>query len=128
MSGNKVEETIQDTPSEELDLSKVTPQETFNGFAAEDVTAAFFKKQKPVLKSLLSKMSAKAVRRFVMNVAAFPLVDKGDLPQTEEEKQAAYIFSEMTLNKSLMVLTQEMKKVEQAQRQQQEKGITENGS
>ena len=93
----------------------------------EDLAAAFFKKEKPHLKMLLQKMSAKQLRRFVMNVAAFPLVDKGDLPQTEEEKQAAYIFSEMSLNKTLMILSVEMKKAEQtlkAQKEEKENGET----
>jgi len=85
----------------------------------EDIAAAFFKKEKPHLKLLLTKMSAKQLRRFVMNVAAFPLVDPGDLPKTPEEKQAAYIFSEMTLNKSLMILAAEMKKAEEAIKQKE---------
>lgn len=116
------------TPVQEVvENTALTPKNEFTEgrFDPADVTAAFFKKQKPVLKRLLSQMSAKQMRRFVMNVAAFPLVDKGDLPQTQQEKDAAYIFSEMSLNKSLMIMTEEFKRTEAAMNKQKEQPATE---
>lgn len=86
----------------------------------EDIAAAFFMKEKPRLKFLLKNLSAKQLRRVIMNVASFPLTDPGDLPKTKEEKDVAYIFSEMTLNKSVMILTKEMQKAEEALKKQQE--------
>lgn len=97
----------------------VTPGELGN---PEDLAAAFFMKEKPRLKFLLKNLSAKQLRRVIMYVASHPLTDPGDMPRTKDEKDAAYIFSEMSLNKSVLVLSAEMQKAEQAlKKQEQEK-------
>lgn len=82
----------------------------------EDIAAAFFKKEKPRLRGLLMNMSAKQIRRFVMHVAAFPMHDAGDNPKTDAERRAAYLFNEMVTNKTLMILSLEMQKVDEAQK------------
>lgn len=85
-----------------------------------DLAGAFFRKEKPVLKALLANLSAKQLRRVFMNAAAFPFTDAGDVPRTEVEKKAAYIFSEMTMNKCLMILTRELEKVQEAETKAQQ--------
>ena len=108
MSGTNPEAPVEQTP--EVNAAEIPKQEFQQQMAPADVAAAFFRKEKPVLKMLLAKMSAKEIRRTVMNAAAFPLIDKGDMPTTKEGKRAALLIGEMFLNKSLMVLTEEMNK------------------
>lgn len=93
-------------------------KENINMGEPEDYAAAFFKKQKPVLKSLLNEMSAKQIRRFVMHVAAFPLHNEGEVPKGKEEIFAARIFNEMVHNRMIMQLAAEWKKVEETTKMQ----------
>jgi hypothetical protein len=97
----------------------------------EDVAAAFFQREKPRLKGLLSNMSSKQIRRFVMHVVSYPMCDAGDMPVTDNEKRAAYLFAEMMTNKTIMQLTLEMQKVDEAQKiedtKTDEQGVVENG-
>lgn len=121
------EQTPQSTDGNSTEQTVATPHQQYTDQVnrPEDVAAAFFKKEKPVLKMLLSKMSAKEIRRTVMNAAAFPLIDKGDVPTTPEGKRAVLLIEEMLMNKSLMVLTQEFQKAEAAMNKQKEQPTTE---
>lgn len=80
----------------------------------EDLAAVFFKGQKPKLQALLSKMSAKQLRRVLYNAVAYPLVEKFNLPRTQDERDALYLVHEMVLNKTVMQLHFEMTKAEDA--------------
>lgn len=84
-----------------------------------DAAAVFFSREKPMLKSLLNGMSVKQIRRFVIHVASYPLLDAGDVLQSEEEKRAAYLFGEMVWNRVIMQMQVEMEKTEAAMKQRE---------
>jgi hypothetical protein len=92
----------------------------------EDIASAFFSMEKPNLKKLLKEMSSKQLRRVIMNVASFPMIEPGDKLQTEYEKRAAYLFNEMVTNKTIIQLSYEMQRAEEAAKQL-EQGVEENG-
>lgn len=87
--------------------------------APEDIAAAFFKLNKAKLERLIANLSAKQMRRVIMNACSYPFVDKEYLPRTQEEKQTAYTVSEMMLNKTIMTLSFEMQQAEKAMAQQE---------
>lgn len=86
---------------------------------AEDIAAVFFKMQQPRLKILLSKMSSKQLRRVIFNAVSYPMVEKEYAPRTKEERDALYLVHEMTLNKTIMQLSFEMNKADNALKEQE---------
>lgn len=109
MDGANVNEKLEEPLSDKLELPK-----NDNIFRPEDIAAAFFMKEKWNLKRILTNMSVKQIRRFVMHVAAYPMHDPGDTPKTDAEKSAAHLFNEMVTNKTMMQLAVEMEKAEAA--------------
>src|SRR4051812_1389445 len=86
-----------------------------NTHKPEDIAAAFFKMQKIKFEGLISKLAPYQLRRAIMNVVSYPFTDKEYLPETEEEKQFAYLAHEMMLNKVMMVAAGEMMALDKAQ-------------
>lgn len=80
----------------------------------EDVAAVFFSMNQKKLSMLLDKLSAKQLRRVIFNACSYPFVDKQYTPRTDEEKSAAYLVHEMVLNKTIMQLSFEMQKADEA--------------
>lgn len=87
-----------------------------------DAAAAFFGMQKTKLAMLLENMSAKQMRRILMNACSFPFVDKQYTPRTDEERSAAYLVGEMLTNRMIMQLQYEMQLAEEAVNNQEVKG------
>lgn len=85
-----------------------------------DIAAAFFTMNQTKLVRSLNALSLRALRRMVLNVAAYPT--KGQYnPRDENERTAAYLFHEMMFNKSIMQLQVEAEKIEKANLEQTNK-------
>jgi hypothetical protein len=120
--------------SEELQEITELPVET-EKHNPSDIAAAFFFLNEKKFNNVLKTLSARQLRRVMMSVASYPL--KGDYnPRTENEKSAAYLFNEMTFNRSIMQLEEEARRFEQALAAEQERealtqttneGVTTNG-
>lgn len=85
-----------------------------------DIAAAFFDKNKRLLKTKLSTLSQRQLKRVLFNAAAYPFTDAEYKPRTEEEKSVIYLLSEMMLNKAIMQLQFEMERAEKASNKEQE--------
>jgi hypothetical protein len=96
---------------------KVTVQEAHK---PEDIAAAFFRLNKAKLERQLVNMSAKQMRRLLMNVCSYPFVDKAYMPKDDEERQIAHTVHEMLLNRTIMQLSFEMQAAEKAAKIQTE--------
>lgn len=103
-----------------VEPTEVKVQEQHN---PEDVAAAFFGMQKAKYQTLLAKMAPYQLRRAIMNAVSYPFVDKEYLPETDEEKQFAYLTGELMLNKTIMQLSFEMQQAEKASSQQTEEVV-----
>lgn len=111
------DESISETEAQmQIDAveGKITEQETHK---PEDVAAAFFKLEKTKFQALLAKMAPYQLRRAIMNAVSYPFVDKEYNPETEEEKQFAYLTHELMLNKTIMQLSFEMQQAEKVQQE-----------
>lgn len=75
----------------------------------EDAAAAFFAMNEKRFVNLLSKTSLKGLKRVIYNVATYP-IGLRNVTLQEDEKELAYIFNEMVLNRSIMQLHLEMEK------------------
>lgn len=106
---------------DQSDLKNLNPPVTVTGSAPieepktgennpEDHAAAFFSMNEKVFINLLSKTSLRGLKRVIYNVATYPIGSR-TVNLQEDEKQLAYIFNEMVLNRSIMQLHLEMEKV-----------------
>lgn len=80
----------------------------------EDTAALFFKMNKDKLKQNLAKLSQRQLKRVIMTAAAYPLTDHEHDGASDIEKNSLYLLNEMLINKSVMLLSVEMAKAEQA--------------
>lgn len=93
---------------------KVTVQEAHK---PEDIAATFFRMEKIKFQMLLSKMAPYQLRRAIMNAVSYPFTDEEYLPETQEERDFAYLAGELMLNKTIMQLAFEQQQVEKAQQE-----------
>lgn len=89
--------------------------------SAEDIASAFFLKNKNHLKALIGKMSAKQLRRTIMNSGSYPFTAAGEQPRTKEEKEATHIFGQMAHLKAMIIMAEEVKRVEAALNKEESK-------
>lgn len=86
----------------------------------EDMAAAFFSLSEPRFLTLTSKMSSREISRAVRFAIMHPFGKKHITLLTQNEKDLAYLISEMIMHKMIMQLHYETKKVEEAQKRQDE--------
>lgn len=125
MADDQVVEEVMKLPEAEESTGTITQQEAHK---PEDVAAAFFRMEKAKFQMLLSKMAPYQLRRAVMNAVSYPFVDEEYNPESEEEKQFAYLVHELMLNKSIMQLSFEMQQAEKAQNEVSNIGMDDSGN
>lgn len=113
-----IESSVVDSEGTSLEGS-ITESE---GKQPEDVAAVFFRMQAPKFRELLTKMAPYQLRRAILNAVVYPLIDTQYDPETEEERQFAYLVHELMLNKTIMQLAYEQQKVEEGLQKEQEVG------
>ena len=86
----------------------------------EDHAAAFFRLQQPTFAKLLSEMAPYQLRRAILNAVTYPFNGTEYAPESEEEKQFAYLVHELMLNRTIMQLAFEMQKAEEGLQKQTE--------
>lgn len=82
----------------------------------EDVAAAFFHLEYPRFKAMLNTLSMNELVRLCLNLAGNEFVPEQNKLKSEKEKTAYYLGNQMVFNRSIMQLTYEMQKVEEAQK------------
>lgn len=95
---------------EALEAAMVAKEQTKELHNPADVAAAMFTKRLPILQKIVKQLSMKQLKRLIMNVSSYPLVDDKYKPQSQLEKDAAYHFSEMVNEKTIMQLYLEQEK------------------
>lgn len=84
------------------------------GKQPEDMAAVFFRMQAPRFKALLERMAPYQIRSAILNAVVYPLIDTGYNPESQEEREFAYLIHELMLNKVVMQLAFETQKAEEA--------------
>ena len=109
-TGNGNSDSFGDNMNEQMiEQIEAIPTETPQGTiveeqkpAPEDMAAAFFRMQKPRLLMLIEKLSAKQMRRILVNACSYPFVDRAYEPKNETERAVAFLANEMVVNKTIM--------------------------
>lgn len=114
MANDEIVEKQTELPLEDNTTEgKIVEQESHR---PEDVAAAFFRLNERKLDMLISKLAPYQMRELIKYVATYPLSSSSYMPTTVEEKQFAYLFSEMVFNKSIMQLSYEAEKLAEAEK------------
>jgi hypothetical protein len=130
MANDEMVELQQATPLEDNNTeAELSPAEIESrlveqqGKTPADMAAIFFKMHQPRLNMIINQLSAKQLRRVIFNATSYPFVSREYAPRDENEKAAAFLMSEMMLNKAIMQLQFEMEKAEKAFLEQQNSAI-----
>jgi hypothetical protein len=120
------ENNQQTTVTKELDAVEVAQAAQTGNNNPEDVAAAFFALEYPRFKAMLQTLSQNELVRLALNLAGNEFVPEANKLKTEKEKTAYYLGNQMIFNRSIMLLTYEMQKAEEAARLEEQSKQEEN--
>lgn len=104
------------TTTRELTADQVMDSVKNDKNTPEDIAAAFFTLEYPKFKALLNVLSMNELIRLCLNMAGKEFVPDANKLKSDNEKSAFYLADQMIFNRSIMLLSYEMQKAEQAQK------------